>query len=81
MDAVPTDLFVNPPFAWLILAAMLAIVEVVTPSFWFILVAASAVVAAVAAWLGMPGTVQVSVFIVATVLSLWFVSPKLVGRL
>lgn len=57
---------------WLILAALLGIIELIATTFYLLVLAAAALVAAGAAWLGMELEWQISLFaVIAIVGSVW----------
>ena len=71
----------GPVLAWITLAIVAAIVEVSIPQFGVIFVSAAALAAALAAFLGFEGAVQVVTFGVVLAASLALLRPRLVKRL
>ncbi|MFI7589051.1 NfeD family protein [Spongisporangium articulatum] len=67
----------SPWLAWLGVALLAGVVEVLTLDFVFVMIAGGAVIASVTAALGAPFAVQVLVFAVASVLLLFTVRPIL----
>jgi membrane protein implicated in regulation of membrane protease activity len=70
----------HPALAWLALALVLAAVEVATVDFVFLMLVGGALVAAVAAALGLPFAGQVLVAVAVTLVLLSLVRPALVRR-
>ena len=66
---------------WSIIAAACLILELSSGDFYVTCFAIGAVCAAVSTFLGLPFWGQVLVFAVASVLSIWLIRPRLVGRL
>ncbi|MDR3257156.1 MAG: NfeD family protein [Endomicrobium sp.] len=61
---------------WLIIAIVLVIFEIVTPSiFFFVCLSIGSIFATVAAYFNFSGWIEFSVFIVVSVLSLYFIRP------
>ena len=71
----------SPAVGWLVVAIVAAIIEVSIPTFGVIFVSLAAVIAAVAAWLGLGFIPQLLLFVVALALSLALLRPRLMARL
>jgi membrane protein implicated in regulation of membrane protease activity len=70
-----------PALAWLVLAVVSAIVEVLIPHFGLVFVAIGAVGGAAAAALGLAVPIQIVVFCVVLTVSVLALRPRLVARL
>ena len=70
----------HPALAWLALALVLAAVEVATVDFVFLMLVGGALVASLAAALGLPFAGQVLVAVAVTLVLLFLVRPALVRR-
>lgn len=66
---------------WSIIAAVCLILELSSGDFYVTCFAIGAVCAAVSTFLGIPFWAQVLVFAIGSVLSIWLIRPRLVGRL
>lgn len=71
----------DPTLAWIALAILAAIVEVSIPHFGVIFVSVGAIAGALAAAIGLSLAAQVVVFVVGLGLSLWFIRPRLIGKM
>ena len=71
----------SPVVVWLALAILAAAIEVSIPQFGVIFASLAAVVAAVAAWLGMNAVAQIFVFVAVLAASLVLLRPRIVARL
>ena len=67
--------------AWIVLAIVAAIVEIVSPLFGFIFVTGAAIVAAGAATLGLSLVVQLALFMIVLLLSLVLLRPRVLDKL
>lgn len=63
--------------AWLVLAAVLVMIELFTGTFYFLLLAAAAVISIVAALVGFPVLAQCLTFVIATAVMYIFLLPLL----
>lgn len=63
--------------AWLIVAVVAAVIEILTPSFGFIFVSGAALIGLLAAAVGMPWFVQVVLFAIVLLLTLLLLRPYL----
>ncbi len=63
----------NMPIVWIVLAVVLAGVEMLTGTFYLLVMAIAAAAAALAAWVGMPLFGQVLMAIVVAAFGAWFV--------
>ena len=77
IDYLTTNLWL----VWSIIAAVCLILELSSGDFYVTCFAIGAVCAAVSTFLGIPFWAQVLIFAVGSVLSIWLIRPRLVGRL
>ena len=67
--------------AWLALAIFAAIAEILSPLFGYFFITAAALVAALAARLGLSVVVQIILFVIALLASLLLLRPRLLAKL
>ena len=71
----------SAPVAWVVLAIVAGIVEMISPLFGFVFISAAALLAAAAAGIGIGLTGQVVTFSIALLLGLLLLRPRLVAQL
>lgn len=75
------DVFSSAVIFWLVVAVVLAILEILIPLFGFILVAAAALIPAAVAWQNGSVVVQIGSFAVAVLFSIGFLRPRIISRM
>lgn len=74
-------MFTADPLAWVVLAILAGIIEVSVPQFGAIFVSIAAIVAALAAAIGLNLAAQILIFIIAVAVFLLLMRPRLVARM
>ncbi|MCC6277429.1 MAG: NfeD family protein [Oligoflexia bacterium] len=75
------ELAISSPYAWLIIAALFVVVEILTPSFGPILLAVGALCGALLAYLEFGWVIQILGFSISSILALTMLRPRIAQAL